>query len=596
MALSIAWYPSDGAQKQFAVPFSFLSRDHINVFKEDSLCAFRWLNDATIELIGEPLEAGKQIKIQRLTPRDHRLVDFVDGNILTERDLDAAHLQLLFLIQESLDQVADGVMDGGLIVNNPGGGYITPEYVQETLAAAVENSPDLASLMDRVDDLGLDTALLAQQVQDHTVSIQTQQTAIDGISAQYTVKIDNNGYVTGFGLASVPVNGIPYSTFTILADAFKVVTPGVTPRVPFMVNAQGVWIDTAMIASASITNAHITNLSAAKLTLGTLDTARIAAGSLTANLIRADEIFTQRLFLGNNKLILDGASVNLRVEDGGIERVRIGKLADNSYGIIIKDATGATVFGSSGVPWTFVNGRPTNLGALDSTANTKLGGIATGATVGATIGTNLSGQFTAANATTFIANGAIGAAQIGDAQITSAKIADASVTAAKIVDAQITNAKIANAAIDNLKLSDLSVSTLKIQGNAVTVPASMGCGGTTNTTETFLGAISVTPGVAATVFISGLARGYANGGPFTSGQAVVRLYASVDYGAWFLWDTLIWTGTQETESVSGRTEATPNAISLLTGVSTRLEMHAYGYVSGNAAVQGVNLYMQACKR
>jgi len=38
---------------------------------------------------------------------------------------------------------------------------------------------------------------------------------------------------------------------------------------------------------------------------------------------------------------------------------------------------------------------------------------AAGATVGATIGTNLSGQITPSNVTTYIANAAIGAAQIG---------------------------------------------------------------------------------------------------------------------------------------------------------------------------------------
>ena len=41
---------------------------------------------------------------------------------------------------------------------------------------------------------------------------------------------------------------------------------------------------------------------------------------------------------------------------------------------------------------------------------------AAGATVGATIGTNLSGKITPANATTYIANAAIGSAQVGDIQ------------------------------------------------------------------------------------------------------------------------------------------------------------------------------------
>lgn len=80
------------------------------------------------------------------------------------------------------------------------------------------------------------------------------------------------------------------------------------------------------------------------------------------------------------------------------------------------------------------------------------------ATVGATFGTNISGQITAANASTFIANAAIGTAQIADANITTAKIADANITAAKIADATITNAKIADATISSAKIVSLDAS------------------------------------------------------------------------------------------------------------------------------------------
>lgn len=46
-----------------------------------------------------------------------------------------------------------------------------------------------------------------------------------GLSAQLTFKIDNNGSVTGYGLASESVNGVPQSAFAILADRFLVVGP-----------------------------------------------------------------------------------------------------------------------------------------------------------------------------------------------------------------------------------------------------------------------------------------------------------------------------------------------------------------------------------
>lgn len=49
----------------------------------------------------------------------------------------------------------------------------------------------------------------------------------DSFRLQYTVKIDNNGYVAGFGLASEPVDGVPYSDFMVRADRFSIAAPTV---------------------------------------------------------------------------------------------------------------------------------------------------------------------------------------------------------------------------------------------------------------------------------------------------------------------------------------------------------------------------------
>ncbi|MEN6400788.1 MAG: DUF1983 domain-containing protein, partial [Armatimonadia bacterium] len=54
-----------------------------------------------------------------------------------------------------------------------------------------------------------------------------QKTNLDTLNLQYTVKIDNYGYVSGFGLASTPVNGAPYSDFMVRADRFSIVSPNI---------------------------------------------------------------------------------------------------------------------------------------------------------------------------------------------------------------------------------------------------------------------------------------------------------------------------------------------------------------------------------
>ncbi len=73
------------------------------------------------------------------------------------------------------------------------------------------------------------TDQLQASVNGAYAAIQTEQTArvnADGLLyAQYTVKVDTNGYVTGFGLANTSVNGTPTSSFIVRTDTFSIVSP-----------------------------------------------------------------------------------------------------------------------------------------------------------------------------------------------------------------------------------------------------------------------------------------------------------------------------------------------------------------------------------
>lgn len=134
---------------------------------------------------------------------------------------------------------------------------------------------------------------LSTTVSGHTTTLQTQATSIGGLQAQYTVKIDNNGYVTGFGLASTAVNGTPTSSFIVRADSFSIASPSgpgvVSPTTPFIVRTTsttingetvgpGVYISDAFIQNGTITSAKIGSLVANKITTGTL-TATLAVNA-----------------------------------------------------------------------------------------------------------------------------------------------------------------------------------------------------------------------------------------------------------------------------------------------------------------------------
>ena len=125
----------------------------------------------------------------------------------------------------------------------------------------------------------------------------TARANADGsLFAQYTVKIDLNGHVSGFGLASTLRDAVPFSEFIIRADQFAI-APVTTDNAaadgsPFFHRTAatvidgvtvpaGTYMKAAYIHDATITNAKIgklavddakiANLSATKLTAGTLD-------------------------------------------------------------------------------------------------------------------------------------------------------------------------------------------------------------------------------------------------------------------------------------------------------------------------------------
>jgi hypothetical protein len=193
---------------------------------------------------------------------------------------------------------------------------------------------------------------LSSTVAGNTTSVQTLSTTVDGISGAYTVKIDNNGYVTGFGLASTANDATPFSEFAIRADRFYVASPsgpGITPIIPFVVNTTtqtvngvtvpaGVYMDAAYIKNGTITNAKIGNASIDNAKIASLSADKITAGTISADRLDANVI--------NAKVTNIDAAV---IGSGTINSARIGDLsADKIVGGTI-DASNISGVNISGV-------------------------------------------------------------------------------------------------------------------------------------------------------------------------------------------------------------------------------------------------------
>jgi hypothetical protein len=112
MAYSRIKYISTGGTSVFTVPFPYMDKSHVEVLLDGvPTPAFTWLNAFAVQLDSVP-PANVVVTILRSTTRDERMVDFADGSVLTERDLDTANLQMFFMAQESFDAGAESIQEG----------------------------------------------------------------------------------------------------------------------------------------------------------------------------------------------------------------------------------------------------------------------------------------------------------------------------------------------------------------------------------------------------------------------------------------------------------------------------------------------------
>jgi hypothetical protein len=108
MALSFASYTGDGSNKNFAVPFPYISSEHVSVFVDGVEATFVWLNAGLVQTSVAPVN-GSFVLVRRKTPNETAMVNFADASTLTESDLDLMTAQLLYIEQESADAIDSAI-------------------------------------------------------------------------------------------------------------------------------------------------------------------------------------------------------------------------------------------------------------------------------------------------------------------------------------------------------------------------------------------------------------------------------------------------------------------------------------------------------
>lgn len=120
MATTFQQYEGDGSTRNFSIPFPYLDRAHVLVLVNGTQQPVpEFLTDSMVRLPTAPA-SGALVEIRRRTPTGIIPVDFQDGSILAERELDTIASYSAYLAEEAADAVAQslrltssGVYDAG---------------------------------------------------------------------------------------------------------------------------------------------------------------------------------------------------------------------------------------------------------------------------------------------------------------------------------------------------------------------------------------------------------------------------------------------------------------------------------------------------
>jgi len=265
MALSFIAYTATSGQTEFTFNFPVLSADHVKVQVNgvDITTYTVSLSPTQKVILSSGSTAGAIVKVYRLTPgrsdapNNLNLVDFVNGSVLSEADLDKSNKQLLYLIQEAQDTGGGALPYDSTIsswnANNAGSkkisnvatpvasadaatkGYVDAKFASDALVLSggqwdgeskkIQNVTDPASAQDAATKNYVDTQITTTRDASNLTSgtLPAARLPASGVTASTygdsttpltQVTVDSTGRVTAASERAIVVGDLPSHTHT----------------------------------------------------------------------------------------------------------------------------------------------------------------------------------------------------------------------------------------------------------------------------------------------------------------------------------------------------------------------------------------------
>ena len=285
-AASFTNHTGNGSTANFSISFSYLSTAEIDVTVGGvlkTLGTHYTITGSTLTFTSGNIPSnGTAIKFQRDTDISAKKVDFADGSVLTETDLDNNSDQILFAQQEINDIVTNDLF------KRDGSQTLTGSIVFEGSS----------------DDANETTISVTNPTADRTITFPDVSGAVvtTGDTGSITTSMVADNAITGAKIASQTISGSDIANNTITAN-----------------NIASNAVDTAELNANSVTTAKITD--------SNVTTAKIADNAVTEQKINALAVTTGRiaqLGVTTEKIAANAVTTN-KIQD---DAVTIDKIAD----------------------------------------------------------------------------------------------------------------------------------------------------------------------------------------------------------------------------------------------------------------------------
>ena len=493
MANSFVRYTGNGSTTAYAVPFSYRAQADVAVTIDGvATTDFTWDGAGTnITFTSAPADTSS-IEIRRTTSQASRLVDYADGSVLKENDLDTDSTQAFMMGQEAIDDANDRIK------------LDSTDFQWDAQSKRVKNVADPTAAQDAATKNYLENTWLSDANKTALTTVNANISNINSVNSNSS----NINTVAGVSANVTTVANNIGSVNTVASDITKVVAVAndlaeavsEVETVADDLNEATSEIDTV---AGAITNVDLvgTNIANVNLVGGSITNVNNVGNDIANVNTVAGNIAGVNSFGDRYRVSSSAPASSLDVGDLYFDTTANELKVYKSSGWA---AAGSTVNGTSArFTYTATAAQTTFTGAdvngetlaYDAGyADVYLNGVRlSGADITITSGTSvvLASGASAGDILDIVAYGTFNVASVNAANIDAGTL-----NIARIGDDSITNAKMADDAIDSAQIADGAVDNVHLANNAITINGSaVQLGGSVTVGETKPTISSLTPSV-----------------------------------------------------------------------------------------------------